>query len=337
MPLRTIIIKATRSGTASTVIIRRGASGTGTGGTGDHGALDGLGDDDHTQYHTDARGDARYQAKSATLTATTASFTTAQEAKLAGIEAGATGDQDLSSYATTSALAGKASLAATNNFTATQTFAQPVYLSGAVMGTVTTPIAGAYNGPGTGLTGTAQDLIVGQAFTANALTSILPITSGGTGAANLDALQPKITSLNASGIRTDLGLGVGQSPTFAGQTLTAPLQISGSATIGGVGQSLFNFSADGAGRIFGTSGNTPFLHVRQSTGKFVRIGPTSISYGTTGTIPTMNLTMDGGVFAFDAAIESTTATAGLILKSPDGTRYRVTVANGGGLTTTLLT
>jgi len=30
------------------------------GGVPDHGALTGLGDDDHTQYHTDARGDARY-------------------------------------------------------------------------------------------------------------------------------------------------------------------------------------------------------------------------------------------------------------------------------------
>lgn len=29
-------------------------------GVSDHGALTGLGDDDHTQYHTDARGDARY-------------------------------------------------------------------------------------------------------------------------------------------------------------------------------------------------------------------------------------------------------------------------------------
>lgn len=28
--------------------------------TGDHGGLTGLGDDDHAQYHTDARGDARY-------------------------------------------------------------------------------------------------------------------------------------------------------------------------------------------------------------------------------------------------------------------------------------
>ena len=61
MPLRTIIIKATRSGTASTVIIRRGASGTGTGGgVTDHGALAGLGDDDHPQYLNNTRGDARY-------------------------------------------------------------------------------------------------------------------------------------------------------------------------------------------------------------------------------------------------------------------------------------
>lgn len=36
-----------------------GAVGSG-GGVTDHGALTGLGDDDHTQYHTDARGDARY-------------------------------------------------------------------------------------------------------------------------------------------------------------------------------------------------------------------------------------------------------------------------------------
>lgn len=32
------------------------------GGITDHGALTGLSDDDHTQYHTDARGDARYAA-----------------------------------------------------------------------------------------------------------------------------------------------------------------------------------------------------------------------------------------------------------------------------------
>ena len=33
-----------------------------SGGSSDHGTLTGLGDDDHTQYHNDARGDARYTA-----------------------------------------------------------------------------------------------------------------------------------------------------------------------------------------------------------------------------------------------------------------------------------
>ena len=145
MPLRTIIIKATRSGTASTVIIRRGASGTGTGGgVTDHGALDGLGDDDHPQY---------------------------------------------------------AKVAATNNFTATQSFAERVYLTEAVLGFVTTPIAGAYNGPGTGLTGTAANLSVGTATTAayattagtaNALAGILPITSGGTGGSSQSAARTNL-------------------------------------------------------------------------------------------------------------------------------------------------
>ncbi len=38
------------------------ALSSGGGGTSDHGALTGLGDDDHPQYHNDARGDARYTA-----------------------------------------------------------------------------------------------------------------------------------------------------------------------------------------------------------------------------------------------------------------------------------
>lgn len=35
------------------------ATGSGSGAS-DHGALSGLADDDHTQYHNDTRGDARY-------------------------------------------------------------------------------------------------------------------------------------------------------------------------------------------------------------------------------------------------------------------------------------
>jgi hypothetical protein len=38
-------------------------SGGGGGGATDHGALTGLADDDHTQYHNDSRGDVRYYTK----------------------------------------------------------------------------------------------------------------------------------------------------------------------------------------------------------------------------------------------------------------------------------
>jgi len=41
-------------------LTRPAGGGGGGGGVTDHGALTGLGDDDHSQYHTDARGDARY-------------------------------------------------------------------------------------------------------------------------------------------------------------------------------------------------------------------------------------------------------------------------------------
>ena len=44
----------------------------GPGGSGDHGALTGLADDDHPQYHDDARGDARYDALGAATAAVAA-------------------------------------------------------------------------------------------------------------------------------------------------------------------------------------------------------------------------------------------------------------------------
>lgn len=40
------------------------AANSGGSGSSDHGTLTGLNDDDHTQYHNDARGDARYYTKS---------------------------------------------------------------------------------------------------------------------------------------------------------------------------------------------------------------------------------------------------------------------------------
>lgn len=58
---------------AHKVIVSGG--GSGEGGVTDHGALTGLADDDHSQYHTNARGDARYHLLSTDL-ATDAELTT---------------------------------------------------------------------------------------------------------------------------------------------------------------------------------------------------------------------------------------------------------------------
>lgn len=57
------------AGVANDTVFLRGdqtwAAPPGGGGVTDHGALTGLGDDDHAQYHNDARGDARYPRKTA--------------------------------------------------------------------------------------------------------------------------------------------------------------------------------------------------------------------------------------------------------------------------------
>lgn len=69
-------------------------SGGGGGGVTDHGALTGLADDDHTQYHTDARGDARYSLLGHTHSNATTSvagfMSAADKTKLDGVAAGAT-------------------------------------------------------------------------------------------------------------------------------------------------------------------------------------------------------------------------------------------------------
>jgi hypothetical protein len=48
------------SGDSIRITVANSLADGGGGGVSDHGALTGLGDDDHTQYHTNARGDARY-------------------------------------------------------------------------------------------------------------------------------------------------------------------------------------------------------------------------------------------------------------------------------------
>ncbi len=61
-----------------------GAGSGGGGGVTDHGALTGLLDDDHPQYHTDARGDARYSQLGHTHTASQVTdFNTASDSRIA--------------------------------------------------------------------------------------------------------------------------------------------------------------------------------------------------------------------------------------------------------------
>jgi hypothetical protein len=56
----------------------------GGGGVTDHGGLTGLADDDHTQYHTDARGDARYHPQSAFVSTSAGAGDAGKPVKLNG-------------------------------------------------------------------------------------------------------------------------------------------------------------------------------------------------------------------------------------------------------------
>ena len=83
----------------------------------------------------------------------------------------------------------------------------------------------------------------------------------------------------------------------------------------GVGQSIIAFEADGTRRmILDAPGN-------------LKIG------GTLPSAPNTSLNADGSA-TFARDIEVTTAAEGVILASPNGTRYRITVADDGTLTTT---
>lgn len=74
------------------------------------------------------------------------------------------------------------------------------------------------------------------------------------------------------------------------------------------------------------------LHVIKTTEQF-RIGYNSTQYfsATVSSAGNITLNANGGTIFTPNAFECTVATAGLILKSPDGTRYRLTVNNGGTL------
>ena len=302
MPLRTIIIKATRSGTASTVIIRRGASGTG-GGTGDHGALTGLGDDDHTQYLNNARGDARYPSityaganpnypQNLTITGVVTTGVngtlvycglingkaawSSDGTQIAGVSnplntrvsSDAAGNiwyvERGSTYA-----AFKTSTAATPIGLTEWSFAigsgQPVIAAsitapslpvGTHIGQFCQASGGLWRWNGSAwfeVTTTASSISNAAVLAALPSTTPLPISSGGTGAANLDALQPKITSANASTTRTALGSKDVGDALFQAQTVGEATSILGIQSKTGTSTGL---AAVGVSDITGLTGYT---------------------------------------------------------------------------------
>jgi hypothetical protein len=75
------------------------------------------------------------------------------------------------------------------------------------------------------------------------------------------------------------------------------------------------------------------IHAIKTTEQ-LRLGYDTSNYASATVSSAGNLTLDttGGTIFTPDTIENTTDGAGIVLKSPDGTRYRITVANGGTLT-----
>lgn len=141
-------------------------------------------------------------------------------------------------------------------------------------------------------------------------------------------------------------IGVWAFGTFAGTAIlenssSAYLKSNGNLSIGGTNSIVFRY---GAGQNLGWTidVNGHFRHYGSGTGtldigsssNLVRSVYTTNIYAVGGSVgigttsPESKLTVTGG----DA--EVTDSASGVILKSPDGTRYRITVANGGTLTVT---
>jgi hypothetical protein len=147
-------------------------------GVSDHGALTGLGDDDHSQYHTDARGDARYEPKSAAIQTHIAST-----ANPHGVTAAQTGAY--TSAQTDTLLAGKAAASHGHTSTAISDFAEAVDDQVAALLTA-----------GANITLTYDDA-------ANKLT--IAATGGGGGSGDATSLQSRAVSTTAPTDKQVLG------------------------------------------------------------------------------------------------------------------------------------
>ncbi|WP_432245000.1 hypothetical protein ACRB8A_14985 [Arthrobacter sp. G.S.26] len=106
-------------------------------------------------------------------------------------------------------------------------------------------------------------------------------------------------------------------PTVSG---TGQVEIRGSSYVPG-----YNFSRPGT---FGLLGKRAIAITATTDVKDVMVGLLGLPPG--GSTP---LNLNGGVLT-TGRVEVTDAAGGIVLKSPNGTRYRITVANGGALTAT---
>ena len=114
--------------------------------------------------------------------------------------------------------------------------------------------------------------------------------------------------------------------------------IGGNTPIGlGVNTTVIGTSATTLTRLYGdvaTGVDAPSAAVHAiKTTEQLRLGYDASNYLAATVSSTGNLTLDttGGTIYTPDTIENTVNGGGIILKSPDGTRYRITVANGGAL------